>query len=134
MIANPKGSATQVSKYFKSYEFDCPCSNCSQTFIDEDLLLRLDDIREESGFPLKITSGYRCDHHQAQLKEQGFETAKGRSQHQDGKAADILNGHHTGRELEVFARKAGFKAVGVGNRFVHVDTRSDRDRSWTYSY
>lgn len=130
----PKDSQEQVSKYFKAHEFDCPCDNCSQTFIDMHLLEKLDALREVLGFPVKITSGYRCDHHQEQLKEMGFETAVGKSQHQEGKAADVKTGHHLGIEIEEAARSIGFKAVGVGKSWAHVDLRDDRERRWTYSY
>lgn len=129
----PKGSEERLSSGFKAYEMDCPCSRCHETPIDDELILRLQELRELLGFPVKITSGYRCEAHQADLREQGCETAVGISQHQLGKAADIKTGHHTGIELEIAARKVGFVAVGVGKEFIHVDTRPNH-RAWVYSY
>jgi uncharacterized protein YcbK (DUF882 family) len=134
MSVYQKGSDEQITKDFKAREFDCPCDHCSQTFIDDELVLKLQEMRDMLAFPIKITSGYRCDHHQEELREMGFETARGRSEHQEGKAADIKTGHHLGVELEEAARAVGFKAVGVGKAWVHVDLRDDKERRWTYSY
>lgn len=130
----PKHSAEQISISFKAREFDCPCFGCQSTLIDVDLVATLEAMRTLSGYPINISSGYRCASHQEELKTQGCETAVGISQHQLGRAADIETGHFTGAEIEGFARQCGVKAVGVGLRFAHVDLRSDKDRRWTYTY
>jgi uncharacterized protein YcbK (DUF882 family) len=130
----PKHSDESLSKDFKVSEFACPCDHCEETLIDDELVLRLQELREALGFPLKITSGYRCEHHQEELREMGFETAVGKSQHELGRAADVKTGHHLGIEIEEAARSVGFKAVGVGKAWAHVDLRDDRDRRWKYSY
>jgi uncharacterized protein YcbK (DUF882 family) len=130
----PKGSDERVGPHFLAKEFDCPCDNCSHTFIDPRLPELLERFRQILGVPLVLHRGcgYRCEYYEQRLRDAGFETAKKRSTHEDGKAADISTGKHSGRELEAAARKAGFRAVGVGHTFVHVDTRADRDRRWTY--
>lgn len=134
MLTFKKGSEEQLSPDFKAYEMDCPCTHCKETLIDPELVEKLQALREVLAFPVKITSGYRCEKHQEELKEMGFETATGISQHQLGKAADIKTGHHLGVELEEAARSVGFRAVGVGKSFVHVDLRDEKDRRWSYSY
>lgn len=135
MIVFKKNSTEQVSKDFKAFEFDCPCSKCLETPVEMRLIDLLQSLREETGFPIKITSGYRCADHQEELRQQGCETAKGKSQHELGAAADIKTGLHTGEELEKFARAVGFKAVGVGKHWVHLDLRDDKPfRRWTYPY
>lgn len=131
--AYKKGSDENLSLDFKVREFDCPCDHCEETLIDDDLVLKLQELREVLAFPIKITSGYRCEQHQEELREMGFETAHGKSQHELGKAADIKTGHHLGAELEEAARSVGFEAVGVGRSFIHVDLRPEH-HSWTYSY
>jgi uncharacterized protein YcbK (DUF882 family) len=122
-----------VGLHFKSYEFDCPCDNCGKTLIDQDLVIKLDKMRGLLGCSLKITSGYRCQHYQDVLKAKGYETAKTVSQHTLGKAADVTTGVHTGQELADVARAAGFKAIGTGKHFVHVDTRPGPHK-WSYGY
>lgn len=130
----PKDSDESLTKDFKAREFDCPCDHCHETLIDDELVLKLQELRELLAFPIKITSGYRCEHHQEELREMGFETAVGKSQHELGKAADVKTGHHLGIEIEEAARSAGFKAVGVGRSFIHADLRDDKNRRWKYSY
>lgn len=121
-----------LSKYFKKDEFKCPCGSCKDFEIDLELLEKLDKMRELVGGPLKVTSGYRCAAYQEQLRLRGYETAAGVSQHELGRAADVTNGVTPGYELEALARQAGFRAVGVGKLFVHLDLRDDKDRRWTY--
>ena len=132
VIEYKKGTDTQLSTHFTSREFDCPCSDCTKTLIDKELVSHLEAVRTSLGSVLHITSGYRCSSYQAQLKLRGYETASGISQHTLGKAADVSNGVMTGMELEGYARKVGFRAVGVGNHWIHVDMRSDKDRRWAY--
>lgn len=130
----PKGSQIRLSEHYIASDFDCHCKHpeCTITLVDEDLVLGLDFMCDHLGDRVVIISGHRCKHHQAELKETGFPTAKGTSTHELGEAADGKTGLHTGAQLEEAARKAGFKAVGVGRDWVHVDTRRDRERRWTY--
>lgn len=128
-----KGKSIQLSNHFVSKEFDCPCNDCKQTVVDITLVSHLEAMRTILGSKLRITSGYRCPEYQVQLRLRGYETAKGVSQHELGKAADITNDVAPGHELEDAARKAGFLAVGVGKNWVHVDTRLGKSRSWKYS-
>jgi uncharacterized protein YcbK (DUF882 family) len=134
VLSFSKGSAEKLSDHFVASEFDCPCGVCSVTFIEPALVEKLELLRAKLGCPIDIDrgGGYRCDFHQRELSERGIETAKGRSQHQDGRAADISTGDHSGMELERAARAVGFRAVGVAKRWIHVDLRDDRDRHWGY--
>ena len=127
-----KGAKINVSKHFVSSEFDCPCNACTVTLVQPDLVSKLENLRVAINQPLKISSGYRCESYQLELKLRGFETAKGISQHQLGAAADLLCEGMTGESLEHFARQAGFTSVGVGHSFIHVDLRPG-NRRWTYA-
>jgi len=129
-----KGKSIQLSTHFLSKEFDCPCTDCKETKIEGLLVSQLEAMRTILGSKLQITSGFRCEDYQNQLKLRGYETATGISQHTLGNAADVTNGVSTGLELEEAARRAGFLAVGVGKHWVHVDLRNDKTRSWKYSY
>lgn len=131
----PKGSKEKLSEYFVGSEFDCPCTECSVTLCDSRLVEKLTEVRRAIGRAIKITSGYRCASYQNNLRLRGYETATGVSQHELGRAADFVAGNDAsvgGKELERLARAAGFKAVGVGNTFVHVDLRDDKERRWEY--
>lgn len=132
----PKGSEVQVGKYFKARDFDCPCDYCGDTYVDPELVAKLDAMRDLRGRPLFVHhgGGYRCDRYQQDLKARGYQTAVGLSTHQVGRAADVSDESSTGQTLEELARKAGFRAVGVGLKWIHVDCRDDKDRRWTYPY
>jgi uncharacterized protein YcbK (DUF882 family) len=127
-----KNSCEFISKNFQAFEFDCPCKRCKETIIDYDLPALVQKIRDACNCPVQITSGYRCGKYQDQLRAEGLETSTGISQHEKGRAADIWTGKHSGEELEKIARRIGFRAVGVGKAFIHVDLRDDKDRRWTY--
>ena len=127
-----KGDHTKLSPSFSAYEFDCKCDDCRATIIDLDLIDKLQKMRDSIGTKLVISSGYRCPSYQQQLRLRGYETAKGVSQHTLGKAVDVNNGVATGAELESYAREAGFKAVGVGKTWIHIDLRDDQERRWFY--
>ncbi len=127
-----KGKDAKLSKYFASSEFECSCYLCSEVWIDTDLIILLDKIREYVGQPVHITSGYRCSAKQECLRKAGLLTASGTSQHELGKAADIVSFDWTGAELTIVAQECGVKAIGTGKNFIHIDTRNDKQRRWTY--
>jgi uncharacterized protein YcbK (DUF882 family) len=131
----PKKAGVKLSDHFTSSEFDCPCDSCTETLIDERLIELLEPTRRALGAPLRINSGYRCSQYQEALRLRGYETACGISQHELGRAVDIMlsgDGEATGAEIERAARAAGFKAVGVGHNWCHVDLRDDKERRWEY--
>jgi hypothetical protein len=143
-----KGSRQHVQMSFEAGEFDCRCTRpeCNFTLIDEDLVLALQRLHNEVLLPIHITEGFRCAARQAELRgarnadgTPKYLTANGTSSHELGMAADLRTGKHSGVELEALARKVGFKAVGVGERFIHVDTRDilttpEKTRRWVYPY
>ena len=128
----PKNKDTQLSEHFNSSEFNCPCSNCVETWIDADLVQTLEALRKILGAAIVINSGYRCQYYQDQLKARGYETATGTSQHTLGCAADIRSDSRSGADLTIFASEAGFLAIGTGKDWIHVDMRRDRRRRWSY--
>lgn len=127
----PKNDSALLTRDFRAFEFDCPCRNCQSTLVSEELLLKLQVIRDILKSPIKINSGYRCEEHQKELEALGYETAP-YSQHLRGCAADIQSIPYPGVYLERVAKQAGFRAIGVGQSWIHVDTRKDKDRQWEY--
>ena len=51
--------------YFKDYEFACRC--CGGLKIEQELVKALDQLRGDFGKPIIITSGYRCERHNANV-------------------------------------------------------------------
>lgn len=118
---------------FHTREFSCQCTyeTCLTQKVSRELIRRLHCVRGEYGFPIVVTSGYRCSRRQADLRASGTETAKGTSQHELGNAADIrpLTLDHMQPLKE--AASHHFSSMGVSTRFLHVDTRLSR-LSWAY--
>lgn len=126
-----KDEKSKINDYFNTSEFRCPCKNdsCKVQTINKLLIDQLTEVRIEYNQPINCNSGYRCHAHQLELAANGKETATGISQHELGKAADIR-----GNDMAVLQSlcEKKFKALGVARSFLHVDTRSDRIRRWSY--
>jgi len=76
-----------------------------------------------------ITSGYRCEAHN---KEVG---GKGTSSHLKGLAADIKCDDSGFRFPLVGALlKAGFKRIGMGKDFIHIDLDPDKPKNMIWVY
>ena len=123
MIAWSRGNVRPLSVHFNSKEFVCRCGICIPQRITQDLINKLEQVRQLYGLPVTITSGFRCQRYQGILRGKGLQTAVGTSTHELGQAADI-----TGADLPLLAEvcKKVFKAVGIASNFVHVDTRADK--------
>jgi len=79
-------------------------------------LLMIDYARGVAGVPFKITSGYRCQQHNAMVG--GVSS----SSHTRGWAADIAC--DTSRERFAIVNgliEAGFTRIGIADTFIHVD-------------
>jgi peptidoglycan hydrolase-like protein with peptidoglycan-binding domain len=119
-----KGRATQLSKNFKSTEFDCNGSGCcTETPIDEDLVTFLQQIRDHFNAPVNISSGYRCPTHNAKVSN-----ASSKSKHMYGMAADIKVTGVPPAEVAKYAESIGVLGIGLydtdsDGHFVHIDTR-----------
>lgn len=122
-----KGEKIQLSKNFKSTEFDCKGKGCCTTTpIDPKLVSVLQNVRDHFGVSVNLNCGYRCPAHNAAVSG-----ASTKSQHLLGKAADIVvKGVHPYRVARYIKTIPGFAGrIGcyawndTGSGFVHVDVR-----------
>ena len=117
-------------KNFTRAEFGCRCG-CDTNEISDDLIDYAQDIRDECGFPLPVTSGYRCPNHKIERSKKQPGT------HAKGLAVDF---GISGAQARIVARIALVKSrggVGINQkgiaRFIHVDIGKDRTGNfWTY--
>lgn len=121
----------KINEYFDTDEFRCKCSRCSHTSptMDPTLISMLTDLRRMYRNPIYIESGYRCPEHNRDCG--GVED----SAHVKCKAVDIKVATGTQRiKLMRYALMVGFKRVGIGKNFIHldVDTSKPQDTCWTY--
>lgn len=113
-------------KYFRLEEFNCTHTNLN--CMDDVFLDKLDQLREECGFPFRITSGYRDSTHPSESKKENPGT------HNQGIAADIAVTNGKDRmNIVHWALKMNFGGIGVAKTFVHVDDRKTTPVMWTYS-
>jgi uncharacterized protein YcbK (DUF882 family) len=111
--------------YFKLSEFNC--QETDENNMNEDFLIKLDELRHICGFPFIVTSGYRSSIHSLEIRKEKPGT------HAEGIAADIKIAGAGKRHIIVSnAIKLGFNGIGIGENFVHVDTRNGIPVMWTY--
>ena len=85
--------------------------------VSDDLMILLDAMRSECGFPFRITSGYRTEAYNATLKDSASDSA-----HTKGLAVDIYCVESAKRMAIIkSAIKHGINRIGVSPTFVHVD-------------
>jgi len=114
----------KLSKNFNMQEFECTHPDHRHVRVDEELVEKLQQLRDKLGVPLIINSAYRCPERNKQVGG-----AKN-SQHLYGKAADISM-HNIDlpiEEVRELAEKIGFRGIGLYNSFIHVDVRHRKAR------
>jgi uncharacterized protein YcbK (DUF882 family) len=133
MITFKKKENKQLSAHFNSSEFECSCTKCVDQFIEQDLIDKLEKVRELYGKPIVITSGYRCPDHNKAVG------GKNNSTHMSGMAVDICPKLLTLDDLDLLYDVCYdiFDNIGDGRskKFIHVDTRSAKStgkRRWIY--
>lgn len=113
--------------HFVPAEFSCPC--CGAWDMNHDFLSKLDRARKYARVPFRITSGFRCPRHNAEVG--GKET----SSHLRGYAADIAVTSSAVRFRVVRGlMEAGFTRIGIGKTFIHVDADPDKPDWVTWLY
>lgn len=125
----------QLTPHFNTKEFQCPEPNQFGThMISVELIGCLEAVRNTFGKPLHIASAYRTSEYQQKLKAKGYETALNTSQHELGNAADIsLAGLSDAEKITLSNIIFNFfKSIGTADTFIHVDTRRDKLRLWSY--
>ncbi len=120
---------------FTRDEFKCHCGNCVNE-IQDSFIDRMQKLRTLLGFPLSITSGYRCPAYNAKVSGTGLT-----GPHTKGRAADIAVSREQAFRLVSMASTLGFTGIGVsqkGNsRYIHLDdlpAASGQPRPTIWSY
>jgi hypothetical protein len=116
----PKATWDDI-KYFKKDEFKCKCGGkyCEGFPVEMDMkLIRIaDEVREHFGKPITVSSGVRCEKHNANVG--GVEN----SRHKKGKAMDFcVSGIPASIVLPYVQQKTGIRyAYAINTFYVHMD-------------
>ncbi len=110
-------------------------ANCGAYAMNDTFMQRLDQLREDMGFPFPVTSAYRCEKHPIEARK------KAPGAHSTGHAVDIgVSGNKAYRLLQA-ALEVGLTGIGVNqkgsSRFIHLDdieNSPSRPRPWIWSY
>lgn len=120
----------RLSPHFRVREFHSKHDPSDLVKVDERLLTLLENIRNHVGKPVHLNSGYRSPEYNATLKN-----ASPRSQHCNGKAADIWVEGVTPKQIadiaECYLGSSG--GIGIYKTFTHVDVRTKCTR-WKGAY
>lgn len=127
-------------RYFRPGEFACRCGECSSdgNEMDSDFIFSLDQLRDRMGFPLIITSGYRCPAYNERISTTGRD-----GPHTTGRAADVsIMGSDAFRLVQQCSLGGWMRGIGLNQkgphekRFIHLDNldgpEHPRPRVWTY--
>lgn len=119
-----------LTRNFSRSEFACKGANCCNRTapVLPELVHALQELRDQVGTPLVITSGFRCRTHNKAV------SGSLDSQHCLGTAADVLcpKGFTPQRFAELAELIPAFRDGGVGvypeDNFIHVDVRGSKAR------
>jgi uncharacterized protein YcbK (DUF882 family) len=119
-----------MKNYFSEAELSCSC--CGSYHFAPEFLYILNVIREQCGFPLPVTSGYRCPKHPVEARKRRS------GAHSRGLAVDIgVRGESAHRLVEA-ALTQGVPRIGIQQkgegRFIHLDIDSSMPNPTIWSY
>jgi uncharacterized protein YcbK (DUF882 family) len=120
--------------YFTKDEFKC--KHCGENEMSDEFITKLDKLRSNCGFPLIVTSGYRCPTH-----NQAVSTTGPNGPHTTGRAVDLGVSRHRAYDVLAHALNLGFTGIGIKqkgpSRFIHLDDLEEPDHAprptvWSY--
>ena len=121
----PKKASIQYTQSFNSNDFDCKCKQlCDETLLDSRIPNLLQQLEDELGFQIIITSAYRCEQHN---KNVGGSTT---STHLEGLAVDLWC-EDMDKLAKAIERINPEYSIGRYNGFLHLDLREE-GRRWDF--
>ncbi|MEE8240108.1 MAG: D-Ala-D-Ala carboxypeptidase family metallohydrolase [Nitrospirales bacterium] len=135
------GLMGDLSKHFDRAELECKCG-CGEMKFTLEAIECLEDLRQEYGVPMRISSGYRCPTHNDAVSSTGL-TGPHTIWVLDNVTVDVLEFGPNVYDLVEAAIAYQFTGIGlsqkdeISKRFIHLDrlpTTVERPRPtiWTY--
>lgn len=118
-----------TAKYFKESEFKACVPSCSLQDMNQATMNKLDAARELAGIPFVLNSAYRSP---AWEKKHG---RSGTGAHPNRCGVDIRCNTSANRFKVVTSCLAvGFKRIGIGKTYVHVDNDESKTQNLIWDY
>jgi len=125
-------------EHFTVDELKCKCG-CGKADMDPYFMSKLHALRKTLGFPLQVSSGFRCEEYNQKVSKTG---SKG--PHTLGRAVDIVGSGKEAYLLVQYATNFHMQGIGVKQsgsheqRFIHLDDMTEKDgyprpRIWSYN-
>ena len=123
-----------MTPHFHMNELQCRCG-CGG-LPKQDFMDKVEKLRDRLGFPLPVSSGYRCPEHNNRVSGTGRT-----GPHTTGRAIDLNVSHGRALELLRMALSMGFTGIGIkqhgAGRFIHLDDLPNnegqpRPHIWSY--
>ena len=113
---------------FSRAELTCKCG-CGRMEIPLEFVLMLERVRARVGFPMRISSGYRCPDYNERISSTGRDGPHTKA------AVDVAVSGKDALRVLLAALREGFTGIGVQQkgtgRFIHLDRRVD-PTIWSY--
>ena len=109
-----------ITKNFSFCEFACKCGKCNFVDgyqIDQNLIKKLQVVRDGFGKAMHITSALRCPEHNRSVG------GSVNSYHLLGRACDVSCASSRDRHLLCKLALAQGLTVGINKNFIHIDNR-----------
>ena len=116
------------NRYFSDEEIQCKCG-CGFLKVVPTFFDKVNTVREIINHPLTVTSWCRCPNHNARVG------GKSTSSHLKGLAVDLhAFTNYIRYRILLAVGSVGFRGVGVGEDFIHLDDDPDKppNRFWIY--
>lgn len=117
------------SKNFSNAEFRCKCGKCTPILPPDDLIEKMQAMRDHFNASVSVHSGHRCV---AYNKRVGGAPA---SKHLTALACDhTVKGVSNDDVQDYWLKTMGAKKCGIGryDTFTHFDVRKDRASRWDF--
>jgi len=123
------------SEYFTEKELQC--RGTGECNMDDNFMLKLEELRKKYNTPMIITSGYRHPAHNVAIGGSRY------SAHIKGRAVDVQVVGKDALRLVRLALECGMTGIGVAQRgphekrFIHIDDLENSQQSprpWIWSY
>ena len=113
---------------FNLEEYACKCG-CGRADIKDELVHKIQEVRDILGRSIRINSGFRCSRHNGNIG------ASETSSHIGGWAADLQTKGSAARYELLTAVMQVFDRVGIAKNFIHVDVDATKTAGvvWTYN-